>query len=192
MKNELIKNSIQKSIQTISTRSNISLADAWDFGTNVRSAFKNEPKMTHIALTALLKDAVDYLDMNKSFRHEGDYIDAVTYLIEWFPAMKLEEWKVICQRLKAGYYGKMYERLKLPELVEIFQQHEGERAEYMEKKIMRTKDEAEQRVSHKMTDEQKQMWSEFVEKLNLPEDDTDEKGRWKFIPHPNSEIKPEE
>tara|TARA_R100000353_G_scaffold113957_1_gene81583 strand:+ start:1125 stop:1703 length:579 start_codon:yes stop_codon:yes gene_type:complete len=192
MKNELIKNSIQKSIQIISTRSNISLADAWDFGTNVRSAFKNEPKMTHIALTALLKDAVDYLDMNKSFRHEGDYIDAVTYLIEWFPAMKLEEWKVICQRLKAGYYGKMYERLKLPELVEIFQQHEGERAEYMEKKIMRTKDEAEQRVSHKMTDEQKQMWSEFVEKLNLPEDDIDEKGRWKFIPHPNSEIKPEE
>jgi hypothetical protein len=192
MKNELIKNSIQKSIQIISTRSNISLADAWDFGTNVRSAFKNEPKMTHIALTALLKDAVDYLDMNKSFRHEGDYIDAVTYLIEWFPAMKLEEWKVICQRLKAGYYGKMYERLKLPELVEIFQQHEGERAEYMEKKIMRTKDEAEQRISHKMTDEQKQMWNEFVEKLNLPEDDTDEKGRWKFIPHPNSEIKPEE
>tara|TARA_R100001163_G_scaffold2920_2_gene4428 strand:+ start:8066 stop:8542 length:477 start_codon:yes stop_codon:yes gene_type:complete len=142
--------------------------------------------MTHIALTALLKDAIDYLEMNKSFRHEGDYIDAVTYLIEWFPAMKLEEWKVICQRLKAGYYGKMYERLKLPELVEIFQQHEGERAEYMEKNIKRAKDEEGHKVFHEMTDHQKQLWQDFKDKLDLPEDDTDDKGRWKFIPHPNS------
>jgi hypothetical protein len=152
----------------------------------VRSAFKNEPKLTHIALTALLKDAIDYLEMNKSFRHEGDYIDAVTYLIEQFPAMKLEEWKVICQRLKAGYYGKMYERLKLPELVEIFQQHEGERAEYMEKNIKREKDEKAQNTFHEMTDHQKQLWQDFKDKLDLPEDDTDDKGRWKFIPHPNS------
>lgn len=174
------------SIQTISTRSNITLAEAWNCGTNVRSAFKNEPKMTHIALTALLKDAVDYLEMNKSFRNEGDYIDAVTYLIEQFPAMKLEEWKVITQRLKAGYYGKMYERLKLPELVEIFQRHEGERAEMMEKNIKRAKDEEGQKTFHEMTEDQKRMWREFIDKLDLPKDDTDDKGRWKFIVHPNS------
>jgi len=54
--------------------------------------------------------------------------------------MKLEEWKVICDRLKSGAYGKMYERLKLPELVDIFRQYEGERAEYMEQMISRTKD----------------------------------------------------
>jgi len=174
------------SIQTISTRSNITLAEAWECGTNIRQAFQNEPKMTHIALTALLKDAIDYLEMNKSFRNEGDYIDAVTYLIEQFPVMKLEEWKVITQRLKAGYYGKMYERLKLPELVEIFQRHEGERAEMMEKNIKQDKAEEFQNVHHKATDEQKAMWRAFVKKLDLPKDDTDENGRWKFIEHPNT------
>ena len=174
------------SIQTCSTRSNISLAEAWGCGTNVRFAFKNEPKMTHITLTALLKDAIDYLDMNKSFRNEGDYFDAVTYLIEQFPVMKLEEWKVICQRLKAGYYGKMYERLKLPELVEIFQRHEGERAEMMEKNIKENRAEEFRKVEHEATDEQRKRWREFMDKVDLPKDDTDKQGRWKFIEHPNT------
>ena len=174
------------SIQTISTRSNITPAEAWECGTNIRQAFQNEPKMTHIALTALLKDAIDYLDMNKSFRNEGDYIDAVTYLIEQFPVMMLEEWKVICQRLKAGYYGKMYERLKLPELVEIFQRHEGERAEMMEKNIKENRSEEFKKVEHEATDEQRRMWREFMDKVDLPKGDTDERGRWKFIEHPNS------
>jgi hypothetical protein len=175
------RSSIQMSIQTISIRSNISLVEAWEQGFNVREAFKKEPKLVHIALTALLKDAVDYLELNKSFRHEGDYIDAVAYLIEQFPVMKLEEWKVITQRLKAGYYGKMYERLKLPELVEIFQQHEGERAEMMEKNIRRDKDiPIPPPLEHIDID--------LLKKIGdaLPEADTDRKGRWKFIDHPNT------
>ena len=40
--------------------------------------------MVHLSLMALLKDAVDYLEMNKSFRHEGDYIEAIDYLIKEF------------------------------------------------------------------------------------------------------------
>ena len=176
------------SIQTISTRSNLTLADAWHSGTNVQTAFKHEPKQVHVALTALLKDAVDYLEMNKSFRHEGDYIEAVTYLIEQFPAMKLEEWKVITTRLKAGYYGKMYERLKLPELVEIFQQHEGERAEMMEQKIEQKKNEEANKEWKPQTQEQKKMWKEFIQSLDLPENTTDKRGRWEHIPYPNKPI----
>lgn len=139
----------------------------------------------------MLKDAVDYLEMNKSFRHEGDYIEAIQYLIEQFPTMKLEEWKVITQRLKAGYYGKMYERLKLPELVEIFQQHEGERAdlikqEYDRKKELEKAEAMKTFYDTKITDKQKEMWQAFKDRLDLPEDTTDEKGRWKHIPYPNS------
>lgn len=144
--------------------------------------------MTHVSLTALLKDAVDYLEMNKSFRHEGDYIEAVTYLIEEFPTMKLEEWKVIMTRLKAGHYGKMYERLKLPELVEIFQQHEGERAEMREREMKQEKDKIQHEEWQPLDDNQKKMWKEFVEGLNLPEITTDSKGRWKHIPYPNTPL----
>ena len=46
--------------------------------------------------------------------------------------MKLEEWAIIFHRLKTGQYRPGYERLKLPELVSIFQQYEGERAERRE------------------------------------------------------------
>jgi hypothetical protein len=138
--------------------------------------------MVHISLMAILKDAVDYLDFNKSFRHEGDYIEAVDYLIKEFPAMKIEEWKLICQRLKAGKYGKMYERLKLPELVEIFQQFEGERAEMREKQIKRNKDiEPPPNIDPELL-------KRIAKDLALPEPDTDEKGRWKFIQHPNTPI----
>tara|TARA_R110000787_G_scaffold43672_2_gene106962 strand:- start:86 stop:514 length:429 start_codon:yes stop_codon:yes gene_type:complete len=137
-------------------------------------------------LTALLKDAIDYLEMNKSFRHEGDYIEAVSYLIDTFPAMKLEEWKLICQRLKAGYYGTMYERLKLPELVSIFQRHEGERAEYMETQMQNDRKARESNVNNTpQTEIQKELWKAFIKKLDLAEADTDKSGRWKFIEHPN-------
>ncbi len=171
----------------------MSLSDAWHLGTNVRSAYKHEPKMTIVGLTALLKDALDYLEMNKSFRHEGDYIDAVTYLIEQFPTMKLEEWKVITKRLKAGYYGKLYERLKLPELVEIFKQHEGERGDMIEnnynrQKVVYKQEAAQKAKQEPLTKEQIKKWQEFKDKLNLPESDVDDKGRWKFIVHPNSTI----
>ena len=175
-----INNSIKTSIATISTRCSFTHAQAWEYGSNIRLAFKEEPKLVHISLMALLKDAVEYLDFNKSFRHEGDYIEAIDYLIKEFPVMKIEEWKIICIRLKAGRYGKMYERLKLPELIDIFQQFEGERAEMMEKQIQRDKD-----IPPPPTLDMK-LIRQITKDLALPDPDTDEKGRWKHIVHPNT------
>tara|TARA_R110002012_G_scaffold197522_2_gene366071 strand:+ start:2056 stop:2511 length:456 start_codon:yes stop_codon:yes gene_type:complete len=143
---------------------------------------KHEPKLTHVALMALLKDAVEYLDFNKTITGTQNFIDAVDYLVEQFPVMKIEEWKVIMVRLKSGYYGKMYERLKLPEIVEFFQQYEGERAEMMEKDYQRQKD----TPPPIMSQEQKDVMKRLILDLDLPEDDTDRRGRWKFIEHPNS------
>jgi len=154
-------------------------AQAWAWGSNIRESFKAEPKMVHVTLMAMLKDAVEYLDFNKTFRHEGDYIEAIDYLIKEFPVMKIEEWKIICIRLKAGKYGKMYERLKLPELIEIFQQFEGERAEMREKQMKMEKD-----IPYPQMD--LDILKQISKDLALPEPDTDEKGRWEFIPHPNS------
>lgn len=87
----------------------------------------------------LLTETIVYLDYNKTITGTQNFIDAVDYLVEMFPAMKIEEWKVIMTRFKAGYYGKAYERLQLPELVEAFKRHEGERAEMMERNLTRKK-----------------------------------------------------
>lgn len=135
--------------------------------------------MTHICLTALLKDAIDYLDYNKTFRNEDDYFEAVSYLINEFPAMKLEEWKIICLNLKAGKYGKMYERLKLPELVEIFQTFEGQRADMM-KKIHDQQKEDIQAPSIDID-----LLKKVADDLKLPEP-KDHRGRWEYIVYPNS------
>ena len=37
-----------------------------------------------------------------------------------------------------------------------------------------------------MTEEQINIFKKLADDLDLPEDDTDERGRWKFIVHPNS------
>jgi hypothetical protein len=171
---------IKQSILRISNRFELTPIQAWEYGSNVREAFKYEPKMVHISLMALLKDAVEYLDFNKSFRHEGDYIEAIDYLIKEFPVMKIEEWKIICINLKAGKYGKMYERLKLPELIEIFQQFEGERAEMREKQMRREKD------VPPLPDIEPELLKRLSKDLALPKPDTDAKGRWEFIEHPNT------
>jgi hypothetical protein len=160
----------------------ISPTDAWNHGSNIRGAMRLEPKLTHVALMSLLKDAIEYLDFNKTITGTQNFIDAVNYLVETFPVMKIEEWKVIMVRLKSGKYGKMYERLKLPELVEIFQQYEGERAEMMEQEYRRDKDSP----APPLSDEQRSLMKRLIVDLKLPEDDTDDKGRWTYIQHPNT------
>ena len=148
---------------------------------------KEDPKLTFTTLTALLMDAVSYLDMNKTLRDENDFIHAVRHLVDEFPAMKLEEWKVIMDKLKAGKYGQMYERLKLPELVEIFQVYEGDRAELIERNVTSEKNEEFKNLQHiPLSDNQKEMWKAFVKNLDLPVSDLDKDGRWKFIEHPNT------
>lgn len=124
-------------------------------------------------------DAVGYLDMNKTLRNEDDVIHAVNHLVKQFPVMKLEEWKVICDRLKTGHYGKMFERLKLPELVDVFTAYEGERAEMMER-------EHQQDKTVRLQDLDAQTFTRLKNDLNLP-DAPSKHGRWDWITYPNDD-----
>ena len=179
------KDSVTQSIAIISAPSTkvIKPREAWYHGTNIRTAMRYEPKLTHISLMALLKDCVEYLDYNKTIVGTQHFIEAVDHLIEMFPAMKLEEWKVIMYRLKSGQYGKMYERLKLPEIVEAFKQYEGERGDMLHQDNDRLKD----TPPEPMSEEQKNMFKKLKEDLNLP-DAPKKHGRWKHIPYPNTDI----
>lgn len=177
-----IANSTLKSIARISSRSKITPSQAWSQGTNVMAAFKYCPKQTHACLTALLKGTLDYLDYNKTIRHTEHIIEAVDHLIQEFPAMKLEEWRCIMLNFKTGKYGKQFERLMLPELVEAFQDYEGERARRREEEWKQKKEEPLEPLSG----EQKEMVKKLINDLNLPDPTTDSKGRWEHIPHPNT------
>ena len=172
--------STETSCKRISNRlETLSPSEAWHTGTNIQTAMRHEPKLTFSTLVALLMDAVAYLDMNKTLRNEEDFIHAVKHLSDQFPVMKLEEWKVICDRLKTGHYGKLYERLKLPELVDIFKQYEGERAERRDEQFSQDKQ------TQRYPDWQTEVYKRLADDLDLPHASTNKKGRWSFIQYPN-------
>lgn len=172
----------------------MSPARAWSEGTNVLLAYRMAPAKTEAALIILLKETLTYLEYNKSIKADQDIIDAVHHLRDTFPAMKLEEWAIIMHRLKTGEYRPGFERLKLPELVDIFQQYEGERAAVREGNWNELKKHAPDRLSNdqleSLYDNYKKRRAEENQQLEKAKEikrvKTDEKGRWEHIPYPNT------
>ena len=182
------------SLQNISAASRLTPEKAWSNGTNVLVAYREAPAKTEAALIIMLKETLQYLDYNKSITADRDVLDAVHHLRDTFPAMKLEEWAIIMHRLKTGEYRPGYERLKLPELVDIFQQYEGERAAVREGNWNELKKHAPTRLSDDQLD------SLYANYKKRREEETKElqkgadikrvpvkNGRWEHIPYPNSQ-----
>ena len=149
---------------------------------------RHDDLTTFAALYAITKDMLDYLEMNKTLRTQEDIQHAVSTLIQEFPAWKIEEWRIIMDRFKAGYFGNLYERLKLPELREAFLKFEEERSIMMERTYTEKKQE-QNKEPVQLSEEQKTILKNLVVDLGLKDSDTDHKGRWKHIPYPN---KPEQ
>ncbi|MHC5062262.1 MAG: hypothetical protein ACYTFK_14490 [Planctomycetota bacterium] len=168
---------------------------AWANGTNVLAAFRIRPARTEATLILLLKDTLQYLDYNKSIKADRDILDAVHHLRDTFPAMKVEEWAIIMHRLKTGEYRPGYERLKLPELCDIFQQYEGERAAVREGNWNELKKHAPDRLSNDQLDQlyanYKKRRAEENKELKKAEDIKRvpvKDGRWEHIPYPNDPL----
>ncbi len=152
---------------------------------NVRAAMRQDELTTFAALYAITKDMLDYLEMNKTLRTQDDIQHAVSTLIQEFPAYKLEEWRIIMDRFKAGHFGNLYERLKLPELREAFLKFSEERSVLMEREYTTQKQEYETKPAE-LSEEQRSILKKIIVDLKLTDSDTDDKGRWKHIPYPNS------
>lgn len=189
-------------MQRISGNSVVSPEQAWASGTNITAAFRTDPQKTEATLILMLKKTLLALDMNKTIRTDEDLLFAVEHLRTEFPVMKLEEWAIIMHRLKTGQYPVKYERLKLPELVAIFREYEGERAERREANW----GELKKNTPNKLNDEQvKALYEQYARQRREAQEasaketeikrvETDERGRWKHIPYPNTtqdEVQPE-
>lgn len=169
----------------------MSPAQAWAKGTNVLASFRVNPVQTEAALIIMLKDTLSYLDCSKTITADKDLLDAVHFLRDEFPAMKLEEWQIICHRMKTGEYPVQYERLKLPELCNIFRQYEGERAEVREANWQEVKKVAPAHLSDnqlqdlytKYAEQRKAKQKELDKAKAIKSVPTDDKGRWQHIPY---------
>lgn len=173
----------------------MSPAQAWSSGTNVLASFRVNPAQTEAVLIIMLKDTLSYLDCSKTITADKDILDAVHFLRDEFPAMKLEEWQIICHRLKTGQYPVKYERLKLPELCNIFREYEGERAEVREANWQEVKKVAPQHLTDnqlqdlytKYAEQRKAKQKELDKAKEIKRVQTDSRGRWESIPYQNPE-----
>ena len=155
------------------------------------------PVHTEATLILLLKRTLVALEMNKTIRSDEDLLFAVEHLRNEFPAMKLEEWAIIMHRLRTGVYAVKYERLKLPELVTIFREYEGERAERREhawgelKKITpdTMSDEEVQAMYKQYAKKQREKKEAAAKEVEVKRVKTDERGRWEHIPYQSPQEK---
>lgn len=108
-------------------------AKAWTKGTNIRAAIRTSPKEVRAYLLVELKKLVDFIDAKKTLKNEEELIFTVRTLIDEFPVMKVEEFKIVFDWIKQGKFGKLYERLKTAEIVDCIRKYEGEhRAQLLE------------------------------------------------------------
>jgi hypothetical protein len=108
-------------------------AECWEQGTNIKTALRVMPEETRAAVVSMIKTTVDSIDAKKTLSSFEDIALCAEMIFEIFPVLKLEELKLICQRMITGHYGKYYERLKIAEFRECITKHEEERAPILER-----------------------------------------------------------
>ena len=108
--------------------------EAFTQGLNIRSAAKTHPQEVRTVLLTMLGDLCRFIDAKRTLTTDEDLIFTVDAILEGYPALKLEELRLIIDGMKRGQYGKFYERLKLAEIEEAIKTYEGTiKAEVLEK-----------------------------------------------------------
>lgn len=123
-------------LQTISKAGILKLTptEAFKHGTNVRKAMRVAPQETRLTLVTLIGGLCQFIDAKRTITTDTDLIFTVEAILEGYPALTLEELRLIVDGMKRGHYGKYYERLKLPEIEAAIQQYESTtKAEVLER-----------------------------------------------------------
>ena len=107
--------------------------ECWEQGTNIKTALRVMPEETRAAVISMIKKTVDQIDAKKTLSSFEDIALCAEMIFEVFPVLKLEELKLICQRMVTGYYGNFFERVKIQEFRECIVKHEAERAPILER-----------------------------------------------------------
>ena len=143
----------------------VSPEQAWTSGSNLRSTERKAPEVVRAWLASQVYNLVKFMDMNKTISTDEELQFCCRQILSDHPTLKLEEIVVCFDMIKAGKFGKMYERFKAPELLQCLREYEGE---------VRTPILENQRHMEKQEDKSPQMpWMEKVVN-NLPEPGPDE------------------
>jgi len=132
-KQELQSNQAKNSLQHISNTGiyKPTNEEAWA-GTNILTSLRHHPEETRAAVVTMINKTVEFIDAKKTLHSFEDMALCAETIFEVFPVLKLEELRLICERMKQGYYGNFYERLKIQEFRDCIIKHEEERAAILE------------------------------------------------------------
>lgn len=61
----------------------------------------------------MINKTIQFIDAKKTLHSFEDIALCAETIFEVFPVLKLEELRLICERMKQGYYGNFFERLKI-------------------------------------------------------------------------------
>jgi len=113
---------------------NLTPEKAWKEGTNIRTAIKENPAMVRGWIMSEVGRLIKELDAKTTIAGDEELIFCCNAIVEDHPTIKLEEIRTCFNMIRKGKFGKLYERLKTPEILEFICRYEGEvRAEIMER-----------------------------------------------------------
>lgn len=91
-----------------------------------------EPGAVSVWFAGRLARMCQMVDAGTTIRDDRELTAVVDALVDEFPAMKLDEWELLMQRIERGRF-QLFNRLKLPELMECARKWETERADILER-----------------------------------------------------------
>lgn len=100
--------------------------DAWNNGTNILTAMKESPSMIRGWVMAEVGRLCKELSMAATINSDEELIFCVRSIIEEHPTLKIEEIRACFDMIRKGKFGKLYNRLKTPEILEFLRRYEGE------------------------------------------------------------------
>jgi len=115
---------------------------AWDEGTNIVAAVKIAPEMVRGWIVSEVGRLIKELNCKTTISSDEELMFCCRSIIEDHPTLKLEEIRVCFDWIRKGKYGKLYERLKTPEILDFIRKYEGEtRADMLEQRAHNSKQE---------------------------------------------------
>tara|TARA_R100001510_G_C7522820_1_gene117601 strand:- start:15 stop:620 length:606 start_codon:yes stop_codon:yes gene_type:complete len=109
-------------------------AEAWHLGTNIRTAHRLYPPMIRGWVMSEVSRLCKEISAKTTISNDEELIFCVRSIFEEHPTLKLEEIRACFDMVRKGKFGKLYERLKTPEILEFLRRYEGEiRTEIMER-----------------------------------------------------------
>ena len=105
----------------------LSKAEAFNNGTNIRTALRVKGVEVRLFLLAQLELTLQLVDASTTMQSNEEKLLALDVMLEMFPAFTVEEFYILFREIAYGKH-KLYNRLKLAELLEAARKYEERRA----------------------------------------------------------------